>query len=68
MTDVIFKDGSGYALLDDGEVLPVTNMYDCDGDECDDFWEATVVVAGPDKDGMWVTIGLSGEESGGRLN
>lgn len=42
----------GYALLNNGDRLQITNMFDCEGDECaaDD---AIVVVAGSDTTGWW---------------
>jgi hypothetical protein len=46
---------SRVAIMEDGQQLPVTNAFDEHGDDCD-LEEAVVCVAGPDKDGMWVTI------------
>jgi len=46
------------AMLDNGEVLNVTNWFDDDGDECSPH-AAVMAVAGPDKLGRWYTIDLS---------
>lgn len=53
MTD----DDLGEVHLSDGQVLPITNFFDDDGDECgaDD---AVVCVAGPDADGYWLSVDL----------
>jgi hypothetical protein len=64
MTTVYFRDGNVTAVLETGEALPVTNMIGSDGEECEDFAHAVVVVAGPDKDGMWLTIELDPKEGG----
>lgn len=45
-------------LFEDGQTLPVTNMLDADGDETEDAIAAVVVVAGPDRQGYWLTITL----------
>lgn len=45
----------GVAYTEDGQVLPVTNWLDEDGDDCDED-DAVVCVAGPDRDGFWLTI------------
>lgn len=47
----------GVALTEDGQILPITNSYDEDGDDCDPA-EAVACVAGPDKDGLWLSIDL----------
>lgn len=44
------------AITEDGQSLPITNLIDSNGDECDDVDEAVTCVAGPDKDGMWRVI------------
>lgn len=46
------------AITEDGQELPVTNSFDADGDECD-LEDAVSCVAGPDKDGLWVSIDLT---------
>lgn len=46
----------GTVITDDGEEIPVTNMLDADGNETDDPLQTVVIVAGPDRDGMWHTI------------
>lgn len=45
-------------MTEDGQVLPVTNAFDADGDDCD-IADAVTCVAGPDKDGNWLTIDFS---------
>ena len=47
----------GVAMMEDGRELPITNAFDDDGDDCD-LTEAVACVAGPDRDGMWVSIDL----------
>ncbi len=42
-------------VMEDAQELPITNFFDSDGDDCD-FDDAVTCVAGPDKDGLWVTI------------
>ena len=44
------------AIMEDGQELPVTNMFDGFGEETDDVDDAVSCVAGPDADGMWVSI------------
>jgi len=56
--DVYRRNGKVYAVVPTGEVLPVTDMIDINGDDCD-FEDAVVVVAGPDKEKMWYTIELN---------
>ena len=53
----VIDTADGIVAIVDQERLPVTQMFDCDGEDCE-FEEATVVVAGPDKDGKWFTISL----------
>ncbi len=43
-------------FLTDGEVVPITDCFDADGDECDPD-EAVAVVAGRDGYG-WLTISI----------
>ena len=45
------------AFMEDGQELPITNFFDPDGDDCD-FDDAVTCVAGPDKDGFWISIDL----------
>lgn len=42
-----------YAVLEDGTMLPITNLFDIDGDETDDPDEAVSFVAG--EGGVWVS-------------
>lgn len=44
------------AITEDGQNLPVTDMFDEYGDDCDAIEECVVCVAGPDSDGLWLTI------------
>lgn len=44
------------AIMDDDSIIPMTNMYDDDGEECDDPDEAASAVLGPDVNGRWYTI------------
>jgi hypothetical protein len=41
-------------VLSNGEVIPITNMFDCTGDETDEPEEATAFVAGPTPDDKWI--------------
>lgn len=43
-------------LLEDGQVLAVTHIFDAVGDETDDLNVASVCVAGPLADGAWMRI------------
>ena len=45
------------AVMEDGQELPITNAFDEDGDDCNPE-DAVACVAGPDRDGMWVSIDL----------
>lgn len=45
-------------VTEDGQELPITNFFDADGEDCD-FDEAVTCVAGPDRDGLWLTIDFS---------
>lgn len=47
----------GVAITEDGEEIPVTDAFDEDGDDCD-LEDAVACTAGPDKDGLWLTIDL----------
>lgn len=44
-------------LLDDCKTYPITNWFDCHGNDCDPD-EAEFAVAGPDESGKWYTIEL----------
>lgn len=46
------------AITEDGQELPIANAFDRFGDDCD-LAEAETCVAGPDKDGLWLTIDFS---------
>ena len=45
------------AITEDGQELPITNSFDSDGDECGPDG-AVACVAGPDKEGYWLSIDL----------
>lgn len=47
------------AITEDGQSLPITNLFDSYGEECDNVDEAVTAVAGPDKNGMWLCIDFS---------
>jgi hypothetical protein len=47
----------GVVMTDDGQMIPITNYFDVEADECEPE-TARAVVAGPDADGKWWTIGL----------
>ena len=47
----------GVAIMEDGQELPITDAFDDDGDDCE-ATDAVTCVAGPDRDGMWVSIDL----------
>lgn len=47
-------------LLLDGEAIPVTNLFDEDGDEVTEWEEAFTFVAGPLPDGTWLSA-LTGD-------
>lgn len=49
---------SRLVILDDDHVLPITNFFDEDGDECD-IEDACIAVAGKDGFG-WITFDLCG--------
>jgi len=42
-------------MLTDGQIIPITNLLDEDGDETGDLNEARAFVAGPDSSGKWHT-------------
>jgi hypothetical protein len=42
-----------YAQLDTGERVPVTDMFDLEGQEVSDSSLCRRVVAGPSRDGLW---------------
>lgn len=44
--------GGMFVLLNNGDTLPITNMFDADGDECEPG-DAVSVVAGADGLGWW---------------
>lgn len=43
------------AMLDDGQQVGITNLFDCDGDDTDNLDEAVALVAGPTSCGQWLT-------------
>ena len=44
------------AITEDGQHLAVSDMFNEFGDDCDDIEECVVCVAGPDINGVWLTI------------
>lgn len=44
------------AITEDGQSLPVTDMFDEWGGDSNDIKECVVCVAGPDSAGKWLTI------------
>lgn len=46
------------AITEDGQELPITHCFDSDGDDCDSD-DAVTVVAGPDRDGLWLRIDMA---------
>lgn len=52
--------GERIVVLDGGIVLPITNLFDSDGDECEPD-EAYTGVAGTDEYG-WITFTVSDEK------
>lgn len=55
-----------YVLLNDGERLPITNLIDDDGEECEPD-DAVFVVAGEDGKGWW-TVDIRDLVEVGQLN
>lgn len=47
------------AIMEDGQVLPVTHLFDKFGEDTEDEDEAVACAAGPDSGGMWVSIDLT---------
>lgn len=45
----------GVVVMDDGQCVPITNVFDEDGDECDLDDEVYSLVAGP-VDGQWLAL------------
>jgi len=59
MADVVAVNRAlGFVLTDDGDVCPITNMFDAFGDETDDPAEAVAAVAELDAD-HWLAIDLT---------
>jgi len=46
------------ALMDDGQLIEITDWLDAEGDECEPQ-DAVVAVAGPLPSGQWVAINLA---------
>lgn len=51
----------GYAVTEDGQQLPVTSWIANDEEDCRPE-DAAACIAGPDRDGLWLTIDLRGRE------
>lgn len=56
--------GKRIAVMEDGQVLPVTHLFDRFGDDTDDDNEAVACVAGPDSAGAWFSIDLTAFDGG----
>lgn len=52
---------NGQVVLADGTILPITDWFDSNGDDCEPD-EAVMVVAGSDAFG-WVDVAVSGPET-----
>lgn len=48
-------------FLSSGERVPITNWFDCLGDECS-CYTAVAAVAGPDREGRWFSFALDAFE------
>jgi hypothetical protein len=48
--------------LIDGQSCPITNMFDLDGDDTEDWREAFRVVAGPTREGQWIAALTTADE------
>lgn len=53
-------------LSEDGDVYPITNLYDADGDETDDIDLAVSAVAGTE--GRWFALVLADFDTSATLN
>ena len=49
-------------VQDTGWAMPITNMFDIDGDETESIEDVCSIVAGPTQDDQWMMISLSGSE------
>lgn len=49
----------GLCILNDGEIIQITDWYDSDGQKVEDRQAASWCVAGPSADGHWFTVDLS---------
>lgn len=52
--------GLRMVILDDGQVLPMSDFF-CRGEDCEPD-DASACVAGPDKHGNWFAVDLTGYE------
>lgn len=50
---------AGIVVLRTGEVLPITVLFDADGEETNDLSAAVGAEAGPARDGTWRSIDLT---------
>jgi hypothetical protein len=46
------------AVLEDGSLVPITNLFDAWGDECAPE-DAVSAVAGPTQEGSWISLDLA---------
>ena len=55
MRGLVIDIANGVVHTEDGQTLAITNAFDACGCECD-LDDAESVVAGPDADGMWLSL------------
>lgn len=51
----------GQVVMSDGTVLPITDWFDCNGEDCEPD-DAVMVVAGTDDIG-WIDVAVGGRET-----
>lgn len=61
MSDIAINVGQRI-VVEANHLMPITNLYDCEGEECGAD-EAITAVAGPDAGGRWLSIDLREFES-----
>lgn len=52
----------GVVLLDDDQMVPITNFFDESGEECDDLELTVAILAGPCQSGKWYALYVSDYE------